>query len=79
MSATIPAGDFANDVGEAVTVFSGIGPNSFNNLYINGILQPGNFYDAEPLSLFFPPQNSMIYAGTPIVLETVELTVHVIV
>jgi len=79
LSAAIPAGEFVNDAGEPVTDFAGLGPNAFNNLFINGILQPGNFYEAGPDGLFFPPQNSTIYAGTPIVLETVQLTINVIV
>ncbi|MGG4096803.1 DUF4183 domain-containing protein, partial [Paenibacillus lautus] len=79
MSAMIPAGQFTNDMGAPVVEFSALGPNSFNNLYINGILQLSNSYDVNSLSLFFPAQSSTIYAGTPIVLETVELTANVIV
>ncbi|WP_256720529.1 DUF4183 domain-containing protein [Paenibacillus sp. ISL-20] len=75
----IPAGQFTNDMGAPVVEFSALGPNSFNNLYINGILQLSNSYDVNSLSLFFPAQSSTIYAGTPIVLETVELTANVIV
>ncbi|GIO29143.1 hypothetical protein J2TS6_02840 [Paenibacillus albilobatus] len=78
-SAAIPAGLFTNDAGDPVTEFSGFGSDGFNNLYINGILQPGNLYLASPSQLFFPPQNSTIYAGTPIVLETIQLTANVVV
>ncbi|MNY31014.1 hypothetical protein D3C86_1651550 [compost metagenome] len=79
MSATIPADQFTNDTGASVTDFSGLGPESFYNLYINGILQPGNLYDVSLANLFFLEQSSTIYAGTPVVLETVQLTANVIV
>ncbi|MGG4346533.1 DUF4183 domain-containing protein, partial [Paenibacillus lautus] len=74
MSVTIPASFFTNDLGAPVADFSALDPNSFNNLYINGILQPGNSYDVNPTSLLFPSQSTTIYAGTPIVLEAVQLT-----
>ncbi|MGY5345303.1 DUF4183 domain-containing protein [Paenibacillus glucanolyticus] len=77
MSVTIPASFFTNDLGAPVADFSALDPNSFNNLYINGILQPGNSYDVNPTSLLFPAQSTIIYAGTPIVLETVQLTANV--
>lgn len=72
-SATIPANQFMNDAGVPVTDLTALGPNSFNNLYINGILQPGSAYNINSSNLFFPPQSGMIYAGTPIVIETVQL------
>lgn len=72
-SATIPANQFMNDAGVPVTNLTTLGPNSFNNLYINGILQPGSAYHINSSNLFFPPQSSTIYAGTPIVIETVQL------
>lgn len=77
MSVTIPASFFTNDLGAPVADFSALDPNSFNNLYINGILQPGNSYDVNPTSLLFPAQSTTIYAGTPIVLEAVQLTANV--
>ncbi|ANA79087.1 DUF4183 domain-containing protein [Paenibacillus glucanolyticus] len=77
MSVTIPASFFTNDLGAPVADFSALDPNSFNNLYINGILQPGNSYDVNPTSLLFPAQSTIIYAGTPIVLEAVQLTANV--
>lgn len=72
-SATIPANQFMNDAGVPVADLTALGPNSFHNLYINGILQPGSAYKINSSNLFFPPQSSTIYAGTPIVIETVQL------
>lgn len=77
MSVTIPASFFTNDSGTPVADFSALDPNSFNNLYINGILQAGNSYDVNSTSLLFPAQSITIYAGTPIVLEVVQLTANV--
>ncbi|MNY33180.1 hypothetical protein D3C86_1674440 [compost metagenome] len=66
-------------MGTSVKDFSGLGLESFYNLYINGILQPGNLYDVSLANLFLLEQSSTIYAGTPIVLETVQLTASVII
>ncbi|WP_218831027.1 DUF4183 domain-containing protein [Paenibacillus sp. XY044] len=76
-SAEIAANQFTNDEGEAVADFTTLGPNSFSNLYINGILQPGNSYSVNPSRLYFPSQSTTLYAGTPIILETVQLTANV--
>ncbi len=78
-SAAVAASQFTNDEGDAVADFSTLGPNSFSNLYINGIIQPGNSYSINRSELYFPPQSTTIYAGTPIVLETVQLTANIIV
>lgn len=76
-SAAVAASQFTNDEGDPVADFSTLGPNSFSNLYINGIIQPGNSYSINPSELYFPSQNTTIYAGTPIVLETVQLTANI--
>ncbi|WP_217490359.1 DUF4183 domain-containing protein [Paenibacillus cellulosilyticus] len=76
-SITLPANLFTDDTGNAAAEFIGLGQGSYNNLYVNGIMQPGGIYTVSPASLFFPSQDSMIYAGTSIVLEIVQLTAHV--
>jgi hypothetical protein len=60
-----------------ISVFSGLGPNSFNNLFINGILQEGNVYNASPNTLTLNPQSGTMYSGTPITLETVQFIAQV--
>ncbi|KOY13167.1 hypothetical protein AMS66_29105 [Paenibacillus xylanivorans] len=74
---TVPAGEFINDEGGSVTEFAGIGLTSFNNLYINGIVQPGNSYDVSHDMLFFPSQSGVLFAETPIILETIQLTAKI--
>ncbi|TCM97809.1 uncharacterized protein DUF4183 [Paenibacillus sp. BK033] len=78
LSTAIPANQFTNDDGAVTSEFTGVGPNSFNNLYINGIIQPGGSYDVSYAELYFPPQSSIIFAGTPIVLETVQFMANII-
>lgn len=77
-SVTIPATAFTNDDGGSITEFAGIGLNSFNNLYINGIVQQGNSYDVSAESLFFSSQNGVIFAGTPITIEIIIITANII-
>jgi hypothetical protein len=76
-SVTIPAGEFSDDDGNSVTEFAGLGTNSFNNLFINGLVQPGNLYSISPGMLFFPAQSGSIFAGTPIIIETVQFNLQV--
>lgn len=71
-SVTIPANLFTGDAGNLITTFSGIGPNSYNNLFINGILQVGNVYSVNPTTLTLNPDGNTIYTGTPITLETIQ-------
>ncbi|WP_405155350.1 DUF4183 domain-containing protein [Paenibacillus sp. FSL K6-0108] len=77
-SVTIPAGDFMNDEGGSATEFAGLGLTSFINLYINGIVQPGNSYDVSSDLLFFPAQSGVLFAGTPIIVEIIQLTANII-
>ena len=77
-SVTIPAVEFVNDEGGSVSEFAGIGLTSFYNLYINGIVQPGNSYEVNKVMLFFPSQGGVLFADTPIILETIQLTVNLI-
>ncbi|MEO2260988.1 DUF4183 domain-containing protein [Paenibacillus amylolyticus] len=77
-SVIIPATAFTNDDGGSITEFAGIGLNSFNNLYINGIVQPGNSYSVSADRLFFSSQNGVIFAGTPIIIEVIIITTNII-
>jgi hypothetical protein len=69
---TIPANLFTDDAGNIITIFSGIGPNSYHNLFINGILQEGSAYSVSPNILTLNPQDNTIYSGTPITLEIIQ-------
>nr|WP_275984015.1 DUF4183 domain-containing protein [Paenibacillus hamazuiensis] len=74
----IPAGQFTDDDGNMPPSFAGTGPDSFNNLYINGIVQPGGSYNVSASGLSFPAQSTTIYAGTPVILETVQLAASIV-
>jgi hypothetical protein len=63
---------FTDDAGNLITDFSGLGPNSYNNLFINGILQEGNAYSLSPNTLTLNLQGNTVYSGTPITLETIQ-------
>ncbi|WP_339307011.1 DUF4183 domain-containing protein [Paenibacillus sp. FSL L8-0435] len=77
-SVIIPATAFTNDDGGSITEFAGVGITSFNNLYINGIVQPGNSYNVSAERLFFSSQNGVIFAGTPIIIEIIIITANII-
>lgn len=77
-SVIIPATAFTNDDGGSITEFAGIGLNSFNNLYINGIVQQGNSYNVSAERLFFSSQIGVIFAGTPITIEIIIITANII-
>ncbi|MGG4403291.1 DUF4183 domain-containing protein [Paenibacillus amylolyticus] len=77
-SVIIPATEFTNDDGDSITEFAGVGITSFNNLYINGIVQPGNSYSVSAERLFFSSQSGVIFAGTPITIEIIIITANII-
>jgi hypothetical protein len=68
----IPVNLFTDDAGNAITVFPSLGTNSYSNLYINGILQEGSAYSINPIALNFNPQDSIIYAGSSLILEIIQ-------
>ncbi|WP_373430061.1 DUF4183 domain-containing protein [Paenibacillus sp. GD4] len=73
----IPADLFVDNMGNIVTSFKGLGPNSYNNLFINGIMQAGNAYNISPNALTLYPDGMSIYKGTPLTLEIVQFSVLV--
>ncbi|MDT0121074.1 DUF4183 domain-containing protein [Paenibacillus sp. RRE4] len=73
-SVTVAAGEFVNDEGGSISQFAGIGMTSYYNLYINGIVQPGNSYVLTTDSLFIPSQSGVLFAETPVIIEIVQLT-----
>ena len=73
---TIPAGDFSDDNENTITEFNGLRTNSFNNLFINGIMQPGIAYSLSNTSLIIPASSGTIFAGTPIIIEIIEINIQ---
>ncbi|MGF6355219.1 hypothetical protein ABIE27_003133 [Paenibacillus sp. 4624] len=73
-SVTVSASEFVNDEGGSISQFVGIGMTSYYNLYINGIVQPGNSYVLTADGLFIPSQSGVLFAETPVIIEIVQLT-----
>jgi len=67
---TLPANLFTDDNGNPVTEFTLFNPNGYVNLYINAVMQEGGAYKVTPDSLTLNPFNATIFAGTPIIIES---------
>lgn len=74
---TIPANQFLNDAGEPTTEFTDFDQEGYYNLFINAVLQEGNFYSVSSNALTLMPTQQTIYAGTPIILEALGFSVQV--
>lgn len=73
----IPAQLFTDDAGNSIAQFAGLGPNSYHNLFINGMLQEGNAYNVSPTTLTLNSQTgATIYSGTPMILEVVQFFIQ---
>ncbi len=68
--ATLPANLFTDDNGAPITEFTLFRPNGYVNLYINAVMQEGGAYNVTPDSLNLNPFNATIFAGTPIIIES---------
>lgn len=69
---TVAATSFLDDSGVAATAFPDV-TNGYYNLYLNGVLQEGGSYTISPTELTFNTVTGTISAGTPLVVEAVEL------
>ncbi|MGE7924186.1 DUF4183 domain-containing protein [Viridibacillus arvi] len=67
---TIPANLVTDDNGNPVTEFQLFNPNGYVNLYINAVMQEGGAYKVTPESLIINPFIDTIFAGTPIIIES---------
>ena len=67
---TLPANLFTDDNGDPITEFKLFNPNGYVNLYINAVMQEGGAYKITPDSLTLNPFNATIFAGTPIIIES---------
>ncbi len=54
--------------------FAGTGAGSYTNLFINGMPQEGRLYTLEPEALTLELGQDMIGAGTPIIVENVQIS-----
>jgi hypothetical protein len=71
----IPANEFTGDDAAAVSEFQLAGPNSYTNLYVNGIVQRASTYRLSANLLAIDSPGETLYAGTPIIVEIVQLLV----
>lgn len=69
---TIAATAFLDDSGTAATAFPVV-VNGYYNFYINGVMQEGGSYTISATELTFNDVTGTISAGTPLVVEAVEL------
>ena len=70
---TLAATSFLTDSGNPATTFP-IVTNGYYNLYINGVLQKGAAYSVSATELTFNTVTASIAAGTPVIIEAVELS-----
>jgi len=68
----VAATAFLDDSGTAATTFPLV-TNGYYNLYLNGVLQEGDSYTISATELTFNDVTGSISAGTPLVVEVVEL------
>lgn len=68
--ATLPANLFWDDNSDPVREFNIFKPNGYVNLYINAVMQEGGMYTVTSDSLTITANDAMIYARTPIIIES---------
>lgn len=75
----IPANQFTDDNGNAVTEWMEITSSGYSNLYINGMMQEGRIFSVTPdrLTLFSP--GDVLLAGTPVILQVFQFSAQVVV
>lgn len=72
----VEASQFTNDVGGPVEAIEGLSFNCYSRLFVNGMLQESRLYSIDPSALTLRLGLDMILAGTPIIIENVELNVQ---
>jgi len=71
-ASTLAATTFLDDTGTAATAFPVV-VNGYYNLYINGVMQEGGSYTISATEITFNGVTATITAGTPLVVEAVEV------
>ena len=69
---TVAAASFLDDSGTAADSFPVV-TNGYYKLYINGVLQEGDSYTITATELTFNTVTGTLSAGTPLVIEAVEI------
>lgn len=73
----LPVNQFTDDLGAAVLRFPDETSNSYNHLFINGMLQEGQLFTIDDQNLTLHLGNDTLWAGTPVILEHVALKLEV--
>jgi hypothetical protein len=68
---SIPAANFIDDTGTAITTLPAVTANSYANVYINGVLQPTSVYTLSTTALNIDDEVSV---GAPVIVEFVTHT-----
>lgn len=68
---------FTDDIGKPVKAFPQDSRSSYNNLFINGMLQEGRLYSLQDTAMTLDLGEDRIWAGTPVIVEHVELKLEV--
>lgn len=74
---TLSAERFTDDLGKAVKGFPQASRSSYNNLFINGMLQEGRLFSLQETGMTMDLGDDRIWAGTPVIVEHVELKLEV--
>ncbi|MCA1296327.1 DUF4183 domain-containing protein [Paenibacillus sp. alder61] len=72
---TIQANQFTDDEGKTAAAFAGLSESSYTNLFINGVLQEKRLYSISSTALTLDLGSDIILAGTPVIIENVEMKV----
>lgn len=70
---TVAVGSFTDDTGNTAAAFPVVA-NGYYNLYINGVMQEGDVYSVSATQITFHTVTGTLTAGTPLVLEAVEIS-----
>ncbi|MFD1178592.1 DUF4183 domain-containing protein [Paenibacillus puldeungensis] len=72
-SEVLSANQFTDDKGNSISQFSGVGTNAYANLFINGMIQEGRLFQISEDALTLELGQDIILAGTPIIVENVQI------
>lgn len=70
------AGQFTIN-GVPAAAFDGLGPSAYSMLYLNGVPQEQDIYMLTPTSVTIDPAGATLFAGTPIMVQIVSLSVEI--
>lgn len=75
----IPANQFTDDNGNAVSEIMEITPSGYSNLYINGMMQEGRIFSVTPEALTLYSPGDVLLEGTPVILQVFQFNAQVVV